>query len=682
MAIENRTISDFAKPSLEALGSSITSPTVDANNFEIKSHVIHMIQSSCTFHGLPDEDPHAHIANLLEICDTFKLNGVSNDAILLRMEDSESLYEAWECFKDMLRKCPHHRLEVWLQVSSFYNGLQNQARQTLDATAGGIFGNKRPQEAYNLIEEIAMNSYQWYNPRNTMGARQGVHSVDTVTSLSNQVDALTTRLNQLSKGKTAAEATEEVKSITTNTEQVEFIGTNRLQNNPYSNTYNHGWRNHPNFSWKDKNNQGQSGFGQQQQQFQKRPPQNYQSCQQFQGTSKPSNGLSLEDAVTKLISTTESQALLAGQIAKLLSERQPGCLPSNTETNPKVNVSAITLRNSKVYPEPPIPEEEVQSTRREIFTGVPLRPPTIETTTQESQSKVTPPPAPVDTPPKDPTKRTFHSHIPYPGRLVKQKTDEQYEKFNKLLSQIHVNLPFLDIIQQMPKYGHFLKDFLTNKRNMEEAVKRTNHCVALIERCLLKKLSDPGKFSLPCSIGPLPITFAIADLGASVNVMPYVMFKRLSIGNPRPVNATIELADGSVKSPIGVIENSLVKVGKFVFPADFMVLEMGPDYSMSLILGRPFLATAQAVIDMNEGILTLCAGKQSVTYNIGGNECLSNDPFEIAQFNDTNLDYQLKKAKEFNKRKKLNLGKDFENIDWIDEYFDKLPKLKDLNEGT
>ncbi|KAI3819442.1 hypothetical protein L1987_13278 [Smallanthus sonchifolius] len=85
MTVENRTISDFARPSLEALGSSITRPAVDANNFEIKSHEIHMIQSSCTFYGLPDEDPHAHIENFLEICDTFKLNGVSNDAIRLRM---------------------------------------------------------------------------------------------------------------------------------------------------------------------------------------------------------------------------------------------------------------------------------------------------------------------------------------------------------------------------------------------------------------------------------------------------------------------------------------------------------------------------------------------------------------------------------------------------------------------
>ncbi|KAI3827935.1 hypothetical protein L1987_02024 [Smallanthus sonchifolius] len=148
--------------------------------------------------------------------------------------------------------------------------------------------------------------------------------------------------------------------------------------------------------------------------------------------------------------------------------------------------------------------------------------------------------------------------------------------------------------------------------------------------------------------------------------MPYNMFKRLNIGNPQPVNATIKLADGTVKSPMGAIENLLVKVGKFVFPVDFMVLEMGPNYSVPLILGHPFLATARATIDMNGGILTLRVGKQSVAYNIGGNECLSNDPFEIAHFIDTNLDYQLKKAKEIIKGKKPNLGKDLNNPNCID----------------
>ncbi|KAI3807207.1 hypothetical protein L1987_23132 [Smallanthus sonchifolius] len=109
----------------------------------------------------------------------------------------------------------------------------------------------------------------------------------------------------------------------------------------------------------------------------------------------------------------------------------------------------------------------------------------------------------MDLPPKARTKRAFHSHIPYTGR---------YHTTNAYV-------------------WAFLEGFPYKQEKMEEAVKRTNHCVALIERFLSKKLSDPGKFSLPCSIGPLPITFALADLGASVNVMPYNMFQRLQIGN-------------------------------------------------------------------------------------------------------------------------------------------------------
>jgi hypothetical protein len=248
----DRTIADFAKPSINALGSSISRPSADENNLKIKNHVIHMIQSSCTFYVLKDEDPHAHIANFLKICDTFRIKRVSNDAIWLRMfpfslrdsakawlnsllnrsittwddlaqkflskyfppakttklrndittfsqDDGESLYKAWERFKDILRKCPHHGLETWLQVSSFYNGPNSQEWQTLDVTVGGIFGNKRPQEAYNLIEEIAMNSYQLSNPRGKKTNKPGMHQVDAIKSFIAQVEALSTRLSQMTK---------------------------------------------------------------------------------------------------------------------------------------------------------------------------------------------------------------------------------------------------------------------------------------------------------------------------------------------------------------------------------------------------------------------------------------------------------------------------------------------------
>ncbi|KAK5839325.1 hypothetical protein PVK06_008102 [Gossypium arboreum] len=172
---------DYAKPSLIETESSIVRPAVAANNFELKPNTIQMIQQIVQFDGLQDEDPNAHLANFLELCDTFKINGVSDDAIRLWLfpfslrnkakqwlnslprgsittweqmtenfllkyfpmaktaklhndissfvqMDLETLYDAWERYKDLLRRCPHHGLLLWLQVQTFYNGLNPSNR--------------------------------------------------------------------------------------------------------------------------------------------------------------------------------------------------------------------------------------------------------------------------------------------------------------------------------------------------------------------------------------------------------------------------------------------------------------------------------------------------------------------------------------------------------------------------
>ncbi|KAI3795189.1 hypothetical protein L1987_37838 [Smallanthus sonchifolius] len=457
-----------------------------------------------------------------------------------------------------------------------------------------------------------------------------------------------TRLNQISKGKASIETTEEVKSITTDSEQVDFIETNRRNTNPIAIptildekiTQTLAGRITTTTGNMDSDNNNS---------FIKDNLKNINIVNNFKEQTIQVMGL--DDAVIKLISTIDSQGLLVNSRHKQYEEKFS--LHEVEFRTQKATLQSVET-NSKVYPEPPMPGEEVQSLRREIFTEVPLRPHIARSTTKGPEPNVIPPPPLMGIPPR--VQKKERSNLTY-------HTQE-------------------DNIQQIPKYGRFLMEFLTNKGNMEEAIKRTNHCVTLIERFLPKNFLDPRKFSLPCSIGPLLITFALTDLGAGVNAMPYNMFLRLSIGKSQSVNATIELADGLIKSHVGVIENLLVKVGKFVFPVEFIVLEMRHDYSVPLILGRPFLATARVFIDMNEGILTLYVEKQSMTYNIGGNDCLSNDPFGIAQFIDTNLDYQHKKAKEFNKGKKLDFIKDLDNTNRIDEYFDQLPKFNDLNERT
>lgn len=136
------------------------------------------------------------------------------------------------------------------------------------------------------------------------------------------------------------------------------------------------------------------------------------------------------------------------------------------------------------------------------------------------------------------------------------------------------------------------------------------------QRGLQKKVDDPGSFTLPYSIGCLLVKNALADLGASINLRPYSMFLKLGYSGLKKTRMNIQLADRSVKYPLGICENVLVKVGKFKFPVDFVILETEEDDLVPIILGRPFLSTARAVIDVHGGKLTLRVGTNSLTFDI------------------------------------------------------------------
>jgi len=129
-------------------------------------------------------------------------------------------------------------------------------------------------------------------------------------------------------------------------------------------------------------------------------------------------------------------------------------------------------------------------------------------------------------------------------------------------------------------------------------------------------MKDPGSFIIPCVIGGLGEEKALADSGASINVMPYTLFQKLGLGEPRPTRMTLQLADRSVHHPRGIIEDVLVKVDKYIFPADFVVLDVDEDVEVPLILGRPFLRTSKALIDMDGGEMTLRIGEEKITYRL------------------------------------------------------------------
>ncbi|KAI3758968.1 hypothetical protein L6452_06541 [Arctium lappa] len=170
----------------------------------------------------------------------------------------------------------------------------------------------------------------------------------------------------------------------------------------------------------------------------------------------------------------------------------------------------------------------------------------------------------------------------------------------------------------MPSYVRFLKDILNKKRRLGEfeIVALAKECSALLTCKIPPKLKDSGCFTIPCSIGGQEVGHALCDLGASINLMPLSVFKKLGIGEVRPTTVTLQLADRSLAYPKGKIEDILVKVDKFIFTVDFLVLDYEADQDVPILLGRPFLATGRTLIDVQKGELTMRVNDQKVTFNV------------------------------------------------------------------
>ncbi|GJT06341.1 reverse transcriptase domain-containing protein [Tanacetum coccineum] len=201
-------------------------------------------------------------------------------------------------------------------------------------------------------------------------------------------------------------------------------------------------------------------------------------------------------------------------------------------------------------------------------------------------------------------------------RLKKEKEEAQQRKFLENLKQLHINMPFTEALSQMPKYAKFLKGLLSNKTRLEEActVIMNERCSLVLLNKLPSKEKDPGSFTIPCDIGHLHINNALADLGASISLIPYTMYEKLSLGEPKPTRMSLELADRCIQYPRGIAENVLIKIDKFILPIDFVILDMREDAKIPIILGRPFLATTRAMIDVFNKKITLRVGNKEVIF--------------------------------------------------------------------
>nr|GEU82065.1 reverse transcriptase domain-containing protein [Tanacetum cinerariifolium] len=278
-------------------------------------------------------------------------------------------------------------------------------------------------------------------------------------------------------------------------------------------------------------------------------------------------------------------------------------LPSNTILNPKGEAKSITTRSGMSYKEPPIPPP-----------GVEQQEPTEETTDTKLPS----------------TKDIQPPLVQLEKEKLREKDDILAAKFMEIFQDLHFELSFADALVHMPKFALMFKKLLNNQDKLIELTKTplNKNCSAVVLKKLPEKLGDPGRFLIPCYFLEFDNCLALADLGASINLMPLSIWKKLRLPTLNDTKMVLELADRTISKPTGVAENIFVKVGKFYCPADFVVLDFVADPRVLLILERPFLSTAHALIDVYKGEIILRNDDQSLTLKCGDTHSISYNNFE------------------------------------------------------
>ncbi|CAN6580919.1 unnamed protein product [Malus baccata var. baccata] len=478
----------------------------------------------------------------------------------------------------------------------------------LDASAGGALVDKTPIAAKILIAHRALNAQQY-----DVGQRgppwQQVHEVSSTSNIQSQLANLTSIVSQMAEGmkmqgpmvcgvcSIQGHASEKCPQLIENggwesANAIGFQSPNQPRHDPYSNTYNPGWRDHPNFERREPQQaQPQGGFRQQPPGFYTKP----YAPPQIQPQSAPNtSGNALDnDTLVKLLTTLtngqENQNKRVDQLEKQMGQidevvgqiRAQGKLPSSTIPNPKggfESAKAITLRSGK-----------------EVGAG--------KNMSNSVSTNVVP------------------SNAHFPSRFAQTEKDEAEKDILETLRKVQVNIPLLDAIKQVSRYAKFLKELCTTRKRIstKEVVKVGENVSAILQRKLPPKCKDPGSFTIPCVIGNTRFKSAMLDLGASINVMPYSIYVSMNLGELKHDGVIIQLADRSNAYPKGVLEDVLVQVDHLVFPADFYVLEMDEsDHAPSLpiLLGRPFMKTARTKIDVYSGTLSMEFDGEVVNFNL------------------------------------------------------------------
>ncbi|GJR81569.1 reverse transcriptase domain-containing protein [Tanacetum coccineum] len=610
-----------------------------------------------------------------------KTTNLRNEITRFQQRFDETFYEAWDRFNDLLRACPHHGFSELHQLDTFYNALNSNDQDSLNSAAGGNFLDKMPRDCLRIIESKS----KVRNSRNKLVVSKVSSSSSTpvispdVAELKNMVKALLLDKKNQNQAPTPAPVKAVEESCVT------CGGAHSYRNCPATdgNIYRDNIQEFVSQAATANFNQGNTGYrapitnqirppgfppvqnqGNNQNRYNQNRGTNYNQSQiyrplinqppvhqaqpyqapapQTQGVTKNDfeSYVKANDAVMRNMQD-QNQNLqnqmtnLTDMLSKFVNSNTAstsgsGTLPSNTITNPKVDLKGITTRSGVAYQGPTIPtttssppkvvERETEVTKDTVLptnngSTKDVQPPVVQVQPQMTNSE------PVVTPVSAPMPNLKPS-IPYPSRRNdekrREKANDQIEKFYKIFQDMSFEISLADALILMPKFASTLKALIGNKEKLSEMARTplNEHCSAVILNKLPEKLGDPGKFLIPCDFPGMDECLALADLGASINLMPLSMWKKLSLPELTPTCMTLKLADRSITKPIDIAKDVYLKVGKFKFPADFVVVDFDADPRVPLILGRSFLKTRRALIDVYEGELTLRVGKEAITFNL------------------------------------------------------------------
>ena len=527
---------------------------------------------------------------------TTKTNSLKRQIYTYSAYDNEKFYQCWERFMETINACPHHGFDTWMLVNHFYDGMSPPMKQLLEIMCGGEFLSKHPDEAMDFLNYGNETSKAWNEPnpreaerlRPFNHKREGMYALFEDIEVKAKLTTLTRRLEELEmRNQHEMQSVNELSASQPSCfncqsnshlgehcqEHAHVLNQNRSPvNTPYGNTYNLNWKNHSNLPWKPKPPayvppRAQQQFGSTSTLQQPLPLSspveqailnlskvvgtfveeqkvlNVQTNQKIKAVESSLNRKmdSMHSEILRL-SNQQCQGSKEEKVPFQSQQHQKGAHGIGLTNDPNARIdevkAVVTLRSGK----------ELKPTDPALVKSAPtvVDPPREEQSISREQVKISIPP-------------------PFPQALWRKKSSVNQTEMLEVLRQVKVNIPLLDKIKQGPTYAKFLKDLCTVKRglNVNKKAFLTEQVSAIIECKTPVKYKYPGCPTISVNIGGISVEKALLDLGASVNLLPYSMYKQLGLGELKPTSITLSLADRSIKIPKGTVEDVLIQVDRF-----------------------------------------------------------------------------------------------------------------------